>query len=78
MMREAVRNHDFTFHLSLNGLFYGEKAMQEALNDLGQEISRLIAQNEVESWQRLTRVLTHEIMNVTTPAIPSSRDVTSM
>lgn len=67
MMREAVRNHDFTFHLSLNGLFYGEKAMQEALNDLGQEISRLIAQNEVESWQRLTRVLTHEIMNVTTP-----------
>ena len=45
MMREAVRTHDVTFHLALNGMFYGEKAMQEALNDLGQEISRLIAQN---------------------------------
>ena len=67
LMREAVRNRDFTFHLSLKGLFYGEKALQEALNDLGQEINKLVMQNEVESWQRLTRVLTHEIMNVTTP-----------
>lgn len=67
LMREAVRNRDFTFHLSLKGLFYGEKALQEALNDLGQDINKLVMQNEVESWQRLTRVLTHEIMNVTTP-----------
>ena len=67
LMREAVRNRDFTFHLSLKGLFYGEKALQEALNDLGQEINKLVMQNEVESWQRLTRVLTHEIMNATAP-----------
>lgn len=67
LMREAVRNHDFTFRLPVKGLFYGEKALQEVLNDLGQEICRLVAENEVESWQRLTRVLTHEIMNVTTP-----------
>ncbi len=67
LMREAIRNHDFTFRLPVKGLFYGEKALQEVLNDLGQEICRLVAENEVESWQRLTRVLTHEIMNVTTP-----------
>lgn len=67
LMREAVRNHDFTFHLPVKGLFYGEKALQEALNDLGQDINRLVARQEVESWQKLTRVLTHEIMNVSTP-----------
>lgn len=67
LMREAVRNREFTFALPTGGLFPGERALQQALNDLGQDISKLVAQNEVESWQRLTRVLTHEIMNVTTP-----------
>lgn len=67
LMREAVRSKDFTFHLPVKGLFYGERALQEALNDLGQSINSLVARNEVESWQKLTRVLTHEIMNVTTP-----------
>ena len=66
-MREAVRNREFTFSLPTKGLFFGERALQEALNDIGQEVNKLVAQNEVESWQRLTRVLTHEIMNATTP-----------
>lgn len=66
-MREAIRNREFTFHLPVKGLFFGERALQEALNDLGKEISGLVAQNEVESWQKLTRVLTHEIMNATAP-----------
>lgn len=67
LMREAIRNREFTFHLPVKGLFFGERALQEALNDLGKDISSLVAQNEVESWQKLTRVLTHEIMNATTP-----------
>lgn len=67
LMREAMRAHDFSFHLPVHGMFFGERALQETLNDLGKEISRLVAQNEVESWQKLTRVLTHEIMNATTP-----------
>lgn len=67
LMREAVRNHEFTFRLPVKGLFYGERALQEALNDFGHDINKLVAQKEVESWQRLTRVLTHEIMNVSTP-----------
>lgn len=67
LMREAIRNHDFTFRLPVKGLFFGEKALQEALNDLGQDINKLVAKNEVDSWQKLTRVLTHEIMNVSTP-----------
>ena len=67
LMREAMRNKDFTFRLPVQGLFEGERALQETLNDLGTDINHLVAQNEVESWQRLTRVLTHEIMNATTP-----------
>lgn len=67
LMREAIRNHEFTFHLPTKGLFFGERALQETLNEMGQEINRLVAQNEVESWQKLTRVLTHEIMNATAP-----------
>ncbi|MCR5533622.1 MAG: HAMP domain-containing histidine kinase [Bacteroidaceae bacterium] len=67
IMRDAVRHKDFSFRLPTRGLFFGEKALQEALNDLGQEIEKQMAHSEVESWQRLTRVLTHEIMNATTP-----------
>ena len=67
LMREAMHNRDFTFSLPTKGLLPGERALQRALNDLGEEIGKLVAQNEVESWQRLTRVLTHEIMNATTP-----------
>ena len=67
LMREAMHNREPPPPLPTSGLLPGERALQQALNDLGQDISRLVAQNEVESWQRLTRVLTHEIMNATTP-----------
>ena len=67
LMREALRNRDFSFLLPLKGMPSGEKACQQLLNDMGQEIRILMNRNEVESWQRLTRVLTHEIMNVTAP-----------
>lgn len=67
IMRDAIRHRDFTFRLPTRGLFFGERALQNVLNDMGQEIQKLVAHSEVESWQRLTRVLTHEIMNATTP-----------
>lgn len=67
LMRAAMRHRDFSFRLPTKGLMFGERALQEALNDMGQDIQRLVAHNEVEAWQRLTRVLTHEIMNATTP-----------
>lgn len=67
LMRDAMRHRDFTFRLPTKGLLFGERALQEVLNDMGQDIQKLVAHNEVESWQRLTRVLTHEIMNAMTP-----------
>lgn len=67
LMNEAVRNEDFTFRLSTRGMPSGERALLDTLNNLGQEIGTLMDRREVESWQRLTRVLTHEIMNATAP-----------
>lgn len=67
LMQEAIRNHDFTFRMPTDGMFFGERAMQETLNRLGETIRQQVNQSEVESWERLTRVLTHEIMNATAP-----------
>ncbi len=78
VMREAMRNRDFTFRLPSKGLLFGERALQEGLNDFGVEVQRLVAQNEVESWQRLTRVLTHEIMNAIAPISSISQAYLSM
>lgn len=67
LMREAVNNGDYSFRLPTKGLLPGEKALQQALNDMEGDIGRLVAKHEIESWQKLTRVLTHEIMNATAP-----------
>lgn len=67
LMRDAMRHRDFSFKLPTNGLLFGERALQEALNAMGEDIQKVVARNEIESWKKLTRVLTHEIMNATTP-----------
>jgi signal transduction histidine kinase len=74
-MQEAIRNQDFTFRLPTNGLLPGERAMQETLNQLGSIIRQQVSQNEVESWERLTRVLTHEMMNATAPITSISQSM---
>ena len=77
LMQEAIRNRDFTFRLPTDGLQSGERAMQETLNCLGEPIHQQVNQNEVESWERLTRVLTHEIMNATAPITSISQSLLS-
>ena len=75
LMQEAIHNHDFTFRLPVDGLLPGERAMQQTLNQLGETMRRLMNQNEMESWERLTRVLTHEIMNATAPITSISQSM---
>lgn len=75
LMQEAMRNRDFTFRLPTHGLLPGERAMQQTLNQLGETIRQQVNQNEVESWERLTRVLTHEIMNATAPITSISQSM---
>lgn len=75
LMQEAIRNRDFTFRLPTDGLLPGERAMQQTLNQLGVTIRQQVNQNEVESWERLTRVLTHEMMNATAPITSISQSM---
>ena len=75
LMQEAIRNHDFTFRLPTDGLLSGERAMQQTLNQLGETIRQQVNQNEVEAWERLTRVLTHEMMNATAPITSISQSM---
>lgn len=67
LIREALRNRDFMFRLPTKRMLPGDRDLHVALNEMFGEINHLLARNEVESWQRLTRVLTHEIMNAMTP-----------
>lgn len=67
LMREAVRNEDFMFALPVRGLLPGERALQQALNDMCHRMGHMGVDREVDAWQRLTRVLTHEIMNAMAP-----------
>ena len=75
LMQEAIRNRDFTFRLPTDGLLPGERAMQQTLNQLGDVIRQQVNQNEVEAWERLTRVLTHEMMNATAPITSISQSM---
>ena len=75
LMLEAIRNRDFTFRLPTDGLLPGERAMQQTLNQLGETIRQQVNQNEVEAWERLTRVLTHEMMNATAPITSISQSM---
>jgi signal transduction histidine kinase len=75
LMQEAIRNRDFTFRLPTRHLFSGERALQETLNQLGEHIREQVNLGEVESWEKLTRVLTHEIMNATAPIASISQSM---
>ena len=75
IMQEAIRNHDLTFQLPTKHMFSGEKALQVTLNQLGEHIREQVNLGEVESWEKLTRVLTHEIMNATAPIASISQSM---
>lgn len=71
---DALDNKDYTFRLSTKHSHLGDKALIETLNGLLQKIGEERQDVEVQSWERLTRILTHEIMNGIAP-ITSLSDV---
>jgi signal transduction histidine kinase len=75
LMQEAIRNREFTFRLPTDHMFSGERALQDTLNQLGEHIREQVNLGEVESWEKLTRVLTHEIMNATAPIASISQSM---
>lgn len=76
MMRrlaESLRYDDMmlSFHSS-----YHNRSMQDMVDELSAAMkdfrTRVLERNEMEAWQKLIRVLTHEIMNSITPIISLS------
>ena len=64
---------------------YRNRAMEQMVDELSESMrafrTRLVERHEMDAWQKLIRVLTHEIMNSITPIISlsetlSDRDVT--
>lgn len=76
MMRhlaESLRYDDMmlSFHSP-----YHNRSMEDMVNELSEAMknfrTRVLERNEMEAWQKLIRVLTHEIMNSITPIISLS------
>lgn len=55
---------------------YHNRSMEDMVNELSEAMknfrTRVLERNEMEAWQKLIRVLTHEIMNSITPIISLS------
>lgn len=66
---EALDNNDYTFRLSSRGILFLDKPMIDTFNTLLQHTCRKRQEIEVQSWEKLTRILTHEIMNGIAPVI---------
>lgn len=76
MMRhlaESLRYDDMM--LSFRSLYHN-RSMEDMVNELSEAMTnfrtRVLERNEMEAWQKLIRVLTHEIMNSITPIISLS------
>jgi two-component system, NtrC family, nitrogen regulation sensor histidine kinase NtrY len=68
----SVQRGDETLQLVLYGKRFELLEQQYKLVSF-QNIGNELSQQEIDSWQRLIRVLTHEIMNSVTPVISLSR-----
>ncbi len=61
-----VQRDDETIHLSLEATVFRQRHQEIKLVSL-QDVTGELAEREMEAWQKLVRVLTHEIMNSVTP-----------
>ncbi|MBQ2097427.1 MAG: HAMP domain-containing histidine kinase [Bacteroidales bacterium] len=60
-LMDAIEDGEMNFRFGAN------TAVSRAINRLREIIGKIKSENESESWSKLIRVLTHEIMNTVTP-----------
>lgn len=73
LVLEAIRNNDFSFRLPLNGVMLpGERAARTTINQMMEIMQEQRQSIEMASWEKLTRILTHEIMNSLAPIVSLS------
>jgi len=64
ILKQIIKNNLINLSIQSSELCFGEKRYQ--LISL-QDIRRELEENEIDSWQKLIRVMTHEIMNSIAP-----------
>ncbi|MCQ2256787.1 MAG: HAMP domain-containing histidine kinase [Bacteroidaceae bacterium] len=72
LVLEAIKNGDFSFRLPTKGLMPGERAARETINKMLEMMQEQRQNIEMASWEKLTRILTHEIMNSLAPIVSLS------
>lgn len=73
LVLEAIRNNDFSFRLPMNGVMLpGERAARTTINQMMEIMQEQRQSIEMASWEKLTRILTHEIMNSLAPIVSLS------
>ncbi|MBR6203014.1 MAG: HAMP domain-containing histidine kinase [Bacteroidaceae bacterium] len=72
LVLEAIRNGDFSFRLPTKGVLPGERAARETINHMMELMQEQRQDIEMASWEKLTRTLTHEIMNSLAPIVSLS------
>ncbi len=70
---EAIKNGDLSFRLPVKGLMTpGERAARNTINRMMEIMQEQRQDIEMASWEKLTRILTHEIMNSLAPIVSLS------
>lgn len=72
LVLEAIRNDDFSFRLPVKSLLPGERKAIETINRMMEIMQEQRQDIEMASWEKLTRILTHEIMNSLAPIVSLS------
>lgn len=77
-LTESIRHDDMMIGFSLS---YQNPLLQQMGNELAEAVQHFrthsMEHNEMEAWQKLIRVLTHEIMNSITPIISLSETLSN-
>ena len=70
-----ISKQDFKYELIITGISFFVQGKELLLISL-KNIQTVLEETEIEAWQKLIRVLTHEIMNTIAPIISLSETVT--
>lgn len=70
-----ISKQDFKYELIITGIIFSVQGKELLLISL-KNIQTVLEETEIEAWQKLIRVLTHEIMNTIAPIISLSETVT--
>lgn len=75
LLRVMIGNREMQLSIQVKELIMDEKPFKIALM---QDLNVELEEQEVEAWQKLTRVLTHEIMNSVTPIVSLTESLNTL